>query len=178
MNILWRYVMAYWDYYGVEYKMSLTSMIVRRLSSHIINCSLTHSLTHSINRSINRWIQRYVTHIKFHIILWPQGKCPADLRAYLSEIQWLLINTFLLIRYCCKLPRYICFIQPCWTKKISGICIIRIISIMFFSELRLTSNATFKFECIGFLFLLFYRTIKCRCLLCLEVWTCSLLAVV
>ena len=153
-------------------------MIVRRLSSHIINCSLTHSLTHSINRSINRWIQRYVTHIKFHIILWPQGKCPADLRAYLSEIQWLLLNTFLLIRYCCKLPRYICFIQPCWTKKISGICIIRIISIMFFSELRLTSNATFKFECIGFLFLLFYRTIKCRCRLFLEVWTCSLLAVV
>ena len=115
-------------------------MIVRPLSSHIINCSLTHSLTHSINRSINRWIQRYVTHIKFHIILWPQGKCPADLRAYLSEIQWYLINTFLLIRYCCKLPRYICFIQPCWTKKISGICIIRIISIIFF----LKAEADFK----------------------------------
>ena len=48
----------------------------------------------------------------------------------------------------------------------------------FLSELRLTSNASFTFECIGFLFLLFYRNIKCRCLLCLEVWTCSLLAVV
>ena len=66
--MLRQYVMAYSDYYGAEYKMSLTSMIVRRLGSHIINYSLAQSLTHllthslnpSINQSINRWIQRYI----------------------------------------------------------------------------------------------------------------------
>ena len=128
MDVLWRYVMAYSDYYGVEYKMSLISMIIRRPSGHII---ITHSLTHSINQSIDRWIQRYVAHIKFHIILWPEGKYLADLCAYLSEIHCLLINIVLLIRYWCKLPRYICLIQHCWTKKISGIFIIHIINIHF-----------------------------------------------
>ena len=42
--------MAYSDYYGVEYKMSLISMIIRRPSGHII---ITHSLTQSINQSID-----------------------------------------------------------------------------------------------------------------------------
>ena len=45
--------MAYSDYYGVEYKMSLISMIIRRPSGHIINYSLTHSPTQSINQSID-----------------------------------------------------------------------------------------------------------------------------
>ena len=48
--------------------------------------------------------------------MWPEGNWPADLYV-LSETQWLLFNIFLLIRYCCKLPRYTCLMQHCWTKK-------------------------------------------------------------
>ena len=72
--------MAYSDSYGTACKMTLTSLIVRRLSTHIINhyslaYSHTHSLAQSINQSINQsisqsingWIRRYVTHIKYHI---------------------------------------------------------------------------------------------------------------
>ena len=44
--------MAYSDYYGVEYKMSLTSMIVRPQTSLIAH-SLTHSPTPSIDQSID-----------------------------------------------------------------------------------------------------------------------------
>ena len=46
--------MAYSDYYGAEYKISLTSVIVRRPSSHIIIYSPTHSLTHSLTQIINQ----------------------------------------------------------------------------------------------------------------------------
>ena len=57
--------MAYSDYHGAEYKISLTSMIVRRPSSHIIiyspTHSLTHSLTHSFNQSINQSISQSVS---------------------------------------------------------------------------------------------------------------------
>ena len=47
--------MAYSDSYGTACKMTLTSLIVRRLSSHIINhYSLAYSLTRSLNQSINQ----------------------------------------------------------------------------------------------------------------------------
>ena len=129
MDILWRYVIAYSDYYWVEYKMSLTSIIIRRPSGHIINYSLTHSPTQSINQSIDG--SRDTLRTLNFTLFYDLRKCLADLCAYLSEIHCLLINTFLLIRYWCKLPRYICLIQHCWTKKISGIFIIHIISIHF-----------------------------------------------
>ena len=53
--------MAYSDYHGAEYKISLTSMIVRRPSSHIIIYSPTHSLTHSLTQSINQSINQSVS---------------------------------------------------------------------------------------------------------------------
>ena len=135
MNILWRYVMAYWDYYGVEYKMNLTSMIVRWPSSHIINCSLTHSPTPSIDQSIDQSIDGSKDMLPtLNFTLFYDGKIPGRFTCVFIGNTMITYYTFLLIRYCCKLPRYICFIQPCWTKKISGICIIRIISIIFFQN--------------------------------------------
>ena len=44
------------------------------------------------------------------------------------------------------------------------------------SELRFNSKATFSFECIISFLLLFYHTLTCRCLPCLVVSTCLLLA--
>ena len=53
--------MAYSDSYGTACKMTLTSLIVRRLSTHIINhYSLAYSHTHSLDQSINQSINRSV----------------------------------------------------------------------------------------------------------------------
>ena len=96
----------------------LTYLLTHSLT-HSLTLSLSHSLSQSINQSIGQSINgsRNTLHT-LNITFVTGGKLTGWFVCVLSKTQWLLLNIFLLIRYCCKLPRYTCFMQHCWTKKI------------------------------------------------------------